>query len=458
MLVLCLVTFIVLAGGVAWGAEQPSQTTQPGTLHSTMISGKVAEPVAGATPPVETPPVETSPVQTPLPPTKETPPVEETSPLPPTNETPPAKEPSPPPVDPVPSTPEPEPAPRWFAMEITDGQIVESDPMFTSWSVSDFGQVLEPEPMPNDSPDVTDPALDPAAGADVDGYASEPAPDVGPAVPDWEDAAPPVEPVPGAVLPVLGPATATEHAPPATGLAGLVGGFVPEPAAPRGDVGPLPQPALLEELKEAPATAPATALATALATSLLGTGPVDSGPVPKRAPANVAKPSTPGLTPSAVPAPIVPAASVGGALRLPPSSLGTTAAASAVGSAVETVGSAAASVGSAAASVAAEVLGSLAGDSPDPPSTHGSQEQPSEGTPQQPAPPLSLPVGGGGSFSPLTGSGGQLGTGGGFAPLLLGILALLVAILLRRDFRTYLVSCDLPKPSSALLGPLERPG
>jgi hypothetical protein len=51
-----------------------------------------------------------------------------------------------------------------------------------------------------------------------------------------------------------------------------------------------------------------------------------------------------------------------------------------------------------------------------------------------------------------------LGTGGGFAPLLVGILALLVAILLRRDFRTYLVSCDLPKPSSALLGPLERPG
>jgi hypothetical protein len=50
-----------------------------------------------------------------------------------------------------------------------------------------------------------------------------------------------------------------------------------------------------------------------------------------------------------------------------------------------------------------------------------------------------------------------LGTGGGFAPLLVGILALAV-VLLRRDFRTYLVSCELPKPSSALLLPLERPG
>jgi hypothetical protein len=49
-------------------------------------------------------------------------------------------------------------------------------------------------------------------------------------------------------------------------------------------------------------------------------------------------------------------------------------------------------------------------------------------------------------------------SGGGFAPLLVGILALLAAILLGRDFRTYLISCEMPKPSSALLLPLERPG
>jgi hypothetical protein len=52
-----------------------------------------------------------------------------------------------------------------------------------------------------------------------------------------------------------------------------------------------------------------------------------------------------------------------------------------------------------------------------------------------------------------------MGTGGGgFTPLLVGVLALLAAILLGRDFRTYLVSCEMPKPSSALLLPLERPG
>jgi hypothetical protein len=31
-------------------------------------------------------------------------------------------------------------------------------------------------------------------------------------------------------------------------------------------------------------------------------------------------------------------------------------------------------------------------------------------------------------------------------------------VLLRRDLRMYLVSCEVPKPSSALLSPLERPG
>jgi hypothetical protein len=60
-------------------------------------------------------------------------------------------------------------------------------------------------------------------------------------------------------------------------------------------------------------------------------------------------------------------------------------------------------------------------------------------------------------FSPFTGAAGQL-AGGGVAPLLVGILALLTTILTRRDFRTYLISCELPKPSSALLRPLERPG
>ena len=384
MLVLCLVTFVVLAGGEAWAAEQPSQTAQPGTVQSTtMINGKVAEPVAEVTPPVKTPPVETPPAQTPLPPTNE--------------ETPPAEEPSPPPVDPPPTSPEPEPAPQptpqptpqWFAVVITDGEVVESEPVLTSQSAADFGQVLEPKPMSNASPDVVDPTPTPAAPAAADdGYASGPAPDP--------------------VLPVPGPAAASEHViPAASGLAGLVRGLVAEPAAspaaPRGDGGLRPTPA-------------------------------DANPAA-------------GLTPAA-PVQTVPA-SVGGALRLP-SSLGTTAA-----RAAGTVQSAA----STAASVAAEVLGSLTGGSPvnsSTNSTDGTQEQPSEGTPQ-PAPPLA-PVGGGHFSLSTTGGGGLAGPGGGFAPVLVGILALLATSLLRRDFRTYLISCEMPKPSSALLLPLERPG
>lgn len=394
MLVLCLVTFVVLAGGEAWAAEQPSQAAQPGTVQSTtMINGKVAEPVAEVTPPVKTPPVETPPAQTPPPPTNETPPTEEPSPPPPKNETPRAEEPSPPPVDPPPPTPEPEPTPQptpqWFAVVITDGEVVESEPVSTSQSVADFGQVLEPKPMSNASPDVVDPTPTPAAPAAADdGYASGPAPDP--------------------VLPVPGPAAASEHViPAASGLAGLVRGLVAEPAAspaaPRGDGGLRPTPA-------------------------------DANPAA-------------GLTPSA-PVQTVPA-SVGGALRLP-SSLGTTAARAAV-----TVQSAATS----AATLASEVLGSLTGGSPvnsSTNSTDGTQEQPSEGTPQ-PAPPLA-PVGGGHFSLSTTGGGGLAGPGGGFAPVLVGILALLATSLLRRDFRTYLISCDMPKPSSALLLPLERPG
>ncbi len=399
----------VLAAGEARAAEQLSQTPLQGKVEgTTIINGtKLAEPVPEATkPPTVPPPAEKPRAKDPAPPppTNETPPAKERSPLPLRNESPPAEALSPPPMDPAPSTPEPEvaapqptprpasrPAPQWFTAK-TDGEVVESAPVLTtSQSMTDFSQLLEPKPMPNDSPDVTpgviDPAPAPAAPAAAeDGYASGPAPDP--------------------VLLVPAPAAASEHAlPAASGLAERVGGLVAEPAAARGASGHPPTPA-----NAAPAA---------------------------------------GLTPSA-PVPTIPA-SVGGEFRLP-SSLGTTAA-GAVGTAVETARSA-------AANVATEVLESLTGGSPGTSSTdatNGTQEEPSEGTPQQPAPPLAPPAGGG-SFSPSTG-GGQLGTGWGSAPLLVGILALLAPSLLsRRDIRTYLISCEMPKPSSALLLPLERPG
>ena len=88
------------------------------------------------------------------------------------------------------------------------------------------------------------------------------------------------------------------------------------------------------------------------------------------------------------------------------------------------------------------------------PSTNGSQQSSEENEPQQPVPPYTPPVDS--SFFSMSG-GGQLGLGEGFAPLMVGLLAY-VAILRRRDFRTYLISLEMPRPSSALLLPLERPG
>jgi hypothetical protein len=401
-LVLCLVA-LVLNSAEAWAKEQPSQTPlQQGTVHSTTpISDKVAEPVPGAkTPPVVPPPVELPPAEDPVPPPPktETPPTtEEPSPLPPTPETPPpAEEPSPPPIDPVPSRPEPE--------------VVAPQPVPHWVTVVTGGEVVESEPVPT-SQSVTDfgRVLEPqlmtnASPAIVDSASAVPA---APAATDDGYASEPSPEAP--VLPVLRvPEAAPEQVlPSASGLVGLVRGIVAEPAlppaTPQGYGGPLP--------------------------TLATTAPVE------------------GSTPSTAPVPTVVTASVEAALRLP-SSLGATAA-----SAVGTVQSAAASV----ASATAEVLRSLASGSPDTSSTDETQEQqPSEGTPQPAPAPLAPPLGG--SLFSLSTIGGNAGLGGSFTPLLVGSLALLGTVLLRRDFRMYLASCDLPKPSSALLLPLERPG
>ena len=61
-----------------------------------------------------------------------------------------------------------------------------------------------------------------------------------------------------------------------------------------------------------------------------------------------------------------------------------------------------------------------------------------------------------GSFA-LSG-GGSMSSIGGVGPPLLGILVLGGWYLLRRDSRIYLVSCELPKLTSAVLAPLEHPG
>jgi hypothetical protein len=80
----------------------------------------------------------------------------------------------------------------------------------------------------------------------------------------------------------------------------------------------------------------------------------------------------------------------------------------------------------------------------------------SKDTPQ-PLPPPTPPTDSG-SFLSLS-SGGQLGSSGGsVAPLLLCCVLALGLILLPREGRLSRAFCELPKPSSALLMPLERPG
>ena len=72
------------------------------------------------------------------------------------------------------------------------------------------------------------------------------------------------------------------------------------------------------------------------------------------------------------------------------------------------------------------------------------------------APVLPEPLGS--SYIGLFSGMGQASTGGAGTTLLLGVLFVASILLLRRDCRMYLVSIELPKPSSALLSPLERPG
>jgi hypothetical protein len=65
----------------------------------------------------------------------------------------------------------------------------------------------------------------------------------------------------------------------------------------------------------------------------------------------------------------------------------------------------------------------------------------------------------GSSYIGLSSGMGQASSAGGpGTTLLLGVLLVAPVLLMRRDFRMYLVSIELPKPSSALLSPLERPG
>jgi hypothetical protein len=104
-------------------------------------------------------------------------------------------------------------------------------------------------------------------------------------------------------------------------------------------------------------------------------------------------------------------------------------------------------------STVANVLGSFTDDSSGPATSEN--EDPLGDTPE-PSAPLAPPVG----YASLTvlAGGGQASSGGGAAPLLLLCILASGVILLRRDGRLARAFCEVPKPSSALLRPLERPG
>jgi len=122
----------------------------------------------------------------------------------------------------------------------------------------------------------------------------------------------------------------------------------------------------------------------------------------------------------------------------------------------DVVSSAAKIVQDAAGTLATGISGTLASGSVElsaDETRHGPSQEEEEEAPQ-PVTPHAPPAGGTSAFS-LSG-GGQVGSTG-VVPLLVGVLASGL-VLLRRSGWRYLASCEVPKPSSALLLPLERPG
>ena len=115
---------------------------------------------------------------------------------------------------------------------------------------------------------------------------------------------------------------------------------------------------------------------------------------------------------------------------------------------------------SATVSAVAGVLGTVGNWLSEAPSSAEDSSSSSQGTwpaPSAPVSPEQQPLGS--SYIGLSSGMGQASSAGGLGTtLLLGVLFVASIELLRRDFRTYLVSMELPKPSSALLSPLERPG
>ena len=423
-LVLCLVAFLLLTASEAWAEEQPNQTQmtrQDTTVESKMmVDGKeVLEPLPTALPAVPSPD-ETAPVQAAHPVRTETP-------SPPSTASP-----STAPAQTITETDylaSQRPVPHQFAVMIVNGEVVESDPAIQ-------------EPPPGPTPTSGDGWWSAPQPAAPDQYGPKTASNPKPVSPSSSDGGYAPEtaswPVPGKNNPLpAAPSVSSDHAPQASEPISWPA-LKSEPDASEENA-PLAEPAGEPSATLMPPPADTTGLGSA---ALPRSGRSDATPIAPQDP--IAAGQTPLATGSTVPM------EVWGVASHLPTTLGT-----ATSTMSNAMSSAAEIVGDAAAGIAAGISGTLANGSVEPSSNDGTHDpSQEEEAPQPPTTPLAPPVGGSSSFSL---SGGQLGSAGVAPLLLVGVLASGL-VLLRRSGWRYLASYEVPKPSSALLLPLERPG
>jgi hypothetical protein len=423
-LVLSLFVF-VLATGEARAEELPSPTAQQRAVVGAMdgavvLNGKATYPTPVYPEPVYLAPVETTSVETAK------------------IGTPPAAQPVTPPLPPPvssarPAASESEPAPRGYPEMIADGEEVagsEPEPIPTSPKPHN----LEAVPAPSDWHDPGAlPADEPAPEPSSDGSPLAPGPvlDLGTFEPEGSKplgtASEPI-PVPFA----LGEGEPTGSADPSSGPH-QAPSFGAEPTFPRVPIGTVGKPAL-SAADPAPHRMPSSA-------------PGQASPYP----------AAQRMVQQALQQPVHPVARQ----ALPGSSVLATAASSTASSAaVQEALTRTLTTVADAASAAASAFGTLADWTTGYyyPSDEAAQSPSGGGGAPAPLEPLfpPMPPPGDSSFFSLSGVG-QAGPGGGLVLLLLGVLASGL-ILLRRDGPLSWASCEMPKPSSALLLPLERPG
>jgi len=298
-----------------------------------------------------------------------------------------------------------EPAPQQYAVVIRDGEVVETDP-----DLVPAPQKAQPAPSPRLSER-------PSPGKQAEAEPKKSAPTQGSAAPEPYYSGSSETEVPAAPV--------SEHAP------------LSVPSVSEGEGVPTgsPAPAPFEEDPDAGIAPPSpSALIEPVEQQALSEADLVAGPVSSR------------MLHQTTPPPV----QEGPQQPLPVSSA-VEAASSGAGQA--TLMQTLTTVADAAASVL-ETLGSWTHYSPSGETT----ESPLEGTAPEPlAPQLPSPFEGSSVFS-SSGVFGQTGPWGGYVVLLLGVLVSGLVLLLRNGLLCWAAWWEQPKPSSALLLPLERPG